>query len=125
MGDSDIGIVSYGERQGSMFLGVDPSMARNYSEDTAKKIDEFVRTTVAEQYKRAKEFLLKHRTKLDELAKVLLDKETMSVDEFLVIFEGEKNVAKGKEIEEKKAEEAAQESEVKEESDENHEEKEM
>ena len=106
MGDNDIGIVSYGERQGSMFLGVDPSMARNYSEDIASKIDEFVRTTIAEQYERAKEFLLKHRTKLDELAKVLLDKETMSVDEFLVIFEGEKNVAKGKEIEEKKAQEA-------------------
>jgi len=44
---------------------------------------------------------MKHRSKLDDLAVILLKKETMSVDEFLVVFEGEK----AKEREEKKIEE--------------------
>jgi len=90
MADDELGLVAYGERQGMVFLGVEPAFARNYSEEVAKKIDEFVRQTTAEQYERAKGFLLKYRTKLDDLAKVLLQKETMSVEEFLEIFEGKK-----------------------------------
>jgi len=45
MGDQDLGLVAYGERQGTAFLGTDPSMNRNYSEEIAGKIDEFVRKT--------------------------------------------------------------------------------
>ncbi len=101
MGDAKLGLVTYGEKQGSMFLGVDPNMNRNYSEDLALHIDAFVRKLVDEQYERAKGFLIKHRKKLDELAKVLLEKETMSVDEFAEIFDGKK----AKEREEKKIEE--------------------
>jgi cell division protease FtsH len=104
MGTDDIGLVSYGEKQGSMFLGVDPAFARNYSEEMAKVIDEFVRKTIHAQYERAKEMLLKHRKKLDELAKVLLHQETMSVEELLEIFEGKKNVEKELEEEKEKVE---------------------
>src|SRR3989339_9595 len=88
MGDEDLGIVAYGEKQGTMFLGVDPAVTRNYSEQMARHIDEFVRETIQEQYKRAKDMVAKHRKKLDELAAVLLKKETMSLEEFLEIFEG-------------------------------------
>ena len=84
----DLGAVAYGEKHGTNFLGVDPSMTRNYSEETARKIDEFVRTTVQEQYHRAVKFLKQYRDKLDVLAKVLLKKETMSIEEFKEIFEG-------------------------------------
>jgi len=88
MGDDKLGPVSYGERQGTMFLGVDPAMSRNYSEEKARQIDDFVQRTIGEQYKRALSFLGTHRPKIDLLVKVLLKKETMSVDEFLDIFEG-------------------------------------
>ncbi len=101
MGDGALGLVAYGEKQGTIFAGVDPSLARNYSEEIARKIDEFVRATISAQYERAKGFLAKHRGKLDELAVVLLDEETMSVGQFLEIFEGEK----AKQREEKKIEE--------------------
>ena len=101
MGDTRLGLVAYGERQGTAFLGVDPAMNRNYSEDIAKQIDTFVLQTLAEQYERAKGFLLKHRKKLDQLAKILLQQETMTVDEFAEVFEGKK----AKEREEKKIEE--------------------
>ena len=89
MGD-DLGPVSYGERQGSIFLGVDQSFTRNYSEEKAKEIDDFVIRTIEKQYKRAVEILKKHRAKLDELAIILLKKETMMVKEFVEIFEGKK-----------------------------------
>ncbi|MSR86831.1 ATP-dependent zinc metalloprotease FtsH [Candidatus Peribacteria bacterium] len=101
MGDDALGLVVYGEKQGSMFAGVDPGMARNYSDSMAQKIDEYVRKIISDQYVRAKGFLVEHRAKLDELAKVLQQKETMSVEEFLVVFDGEQ----GKEIEKKKAKE--------------------
>ncbi len=90
MGDDDIGLVAYGEKQGSVFLGVDPGMSRNYSEEIARKIDSFVQRTLKEQYERALGFLRTHRKKLDDLAKVLMQHETMTVEEFMEIFEGKK-----------------------------------
>ena len=88
MGDDELGMVAYGERQGSIFQGVDPAIARNFSEEVAKKIDEFVRRTIQEQYERAIALLRKHKDKLVELAGILLKKETMTVTEFTKIFEG-------------------------------------
>ncbi|ALM09460.1 MAG TPA: cell division protein FtsH [Candidatus Peribacter riflensis] len=92
MGDDTLGPVAYGERQGTMFLGVEPAAARNYSEEMARKIDEFVRQTIQKQYARAVEYLRQYPTQLEMLSRVLLKKETMSVDEFLDIFEGRKEV---------------------------------
>src|SRR3989338_4195247 len=81
MGDPMLGLVSYGERQGSAFSGIDPSLSRNYSEGIAMQIDSFVLKTIADQYQRAKGMLQKHRGKLEDLSKILLQKETMSVAE--------------------------------------------
>jgi len=97
MGDEGLGIVAYGERQGTMYSGVDPSLSRNYSEEMAQKIDDFVRRTIAEQFERALEFLKTHKKKLEDLAKILLQKETMTVEEFLEVFEGRKPTPKPEE----------------------------
>ena len=83
----DLGPVSYGEKQGSVFLGVEPHMSRNYSEQTALAIDDFVRVTLEKQYDRALDMLKKHEKKLDQLAKILLKTETMEVEEFLAEFD--------------------------------------
>ncbi|MFA6039439.1 MAG: ATP-dependent zinc metalloprotease FtsH [Candidatus Peribacteraceae bacterium] len=90
MGGEEIGLVAYGEKQGTVFLGTDPGISRNYGEAIAGKIDAFVQNTLKEQYERAREFLHTHRKKMDDLAKVLLQQETMSVEEFREIFEGKK-----------------------------------
>ncbi|MFA7682284.1 MAG: ATP-dependent zinc metalloprotease FtsH [Candidatus Peribacteraceae bacterium] len=90
MGDADLGPVTYGEREGTMFLGVDPNFVRNYSEQKAQEIDDFVRKTIQKQYERAVTMLQEHRSKLDALADILLKKETMTLEEFLEIFEGKK-----------------------------------
>ena len=87
MGDDALGLAAYGERHGTIFLGVEPPLMRNYSEESAQVIDTFIRRTLAEQYERARGFVQKHRKKLDELAQVLLRQETMPVDEFLAIFD--------------------------------------
>ncbi len=109
MGSDAIGIVAYGERQGTIFTGVDPSLSRNYSEDMAMQIDAFVRKAIADQYQRAKGMLLKYRGKLEDLVKILLQKETMSVAEFLEVFEGRvEKIEQAKADEERKAEEAGE-----------------
>ncbi len=86
--DDELGLVTYGEKQSSASLGADLGHARNYSEESARKIDQFVRETITAQYKRAEAFLRHHEKKLHELAIILLKDETMSVEEFLAIFEG-------------------------------------
>ncbi len=102
MGSGALGLVTYGEREGSGYTGVDPGSSRNFSEEVAKQIDAFVRNTIEEQYAKAMGFLKTHRKKLDELAKILQQKETMSVEEFLEVFDGKK----GKAIEKEKKEDA-------------------
>ncbi len=94
MGDDDLGLVTYGEKQGTMFLGVDPTTTRNYSEEQARHIDDFVRETINKQYTRALGMLTKHKKKLDELSVILLKTETMSEEEFKAIFEGKKSSSK-------------------------------
>ena len=85
--DDSLGPVAYGESQGSASLGTDLASMRNYSEESARKIDAFVKGTLDEQYKRAHGLLVKHEKKLHEITKVLLKKETLSVEEFIDIFE--------------------------------------
>ena len=96
MGEGDLGPVAYGEKSGTMHLGVDPSTVRNYSEEKARQIDAFVKKTIDTQYDRALAILKKHKKPLEELAKILLKKETMSDSEFVEIFEGKKAPAKKK-----------------------------
>lgn len=90
MDADELGIVAYGEKQGSSFLGADIGSSRNYSEDIAKKIDAFTARTIGEQYERAKKMLKEHKAKLDEITEKLLKVETMSFDEFSEIFDGGK-----------------------------------
>ncbi|MBT3834708.1 ATP-dependent zinc metalloprotease FtsH [Candidatus Peribacteria bacterium] len=86
MGPDNLGAVVYGEKEGTIFSGVDPSMNRNYSEETANTIDEFIRKTIGSQLERAKKMLEKNREKLDKLAKILLKKEAISLKEFTEEF---------------------------------------
>ncbi len=88
MDEEELGIVAYGEKQGSPFLGVDLGLTRNYSEEAAKKIDAFVRRVIGEQYERAKGYLTANKAKLELLVTKLMEVETMSLEEFLEIFEG-------------------------------------
>jgi len=76
-----LGPVALGRSQGGMFLGRDLASERDFSEDTAATIDEEVSDLVGIAYKRATKVLIDNREVLDELAKMLVEKETINSEE--------------------------------------------
>ncbi|MFN5117173.1 MAG: ATP-dependent zinc metalloprotease FtsH3 [Cyanobacteriota bacterium] len=76
-----LGPVALGRSQGGMFLGRDIAAERDFSEDTAAAIDEEVSELVDEAYKRATAVLVANRPVLDELADLLVEKETVDAEE--------------------------------------------
>ncbi|HYP03117.1 MAG TPA: ATP-dependent zinc metalloprotease FtsH3, partial [Cyanobium sp.] len=76
-----LGPLALGRAQGGMFLGRDIAAERDFSEDTAAAIDEEVSQLVAEAYRRATEVLSANRAVLDELADLLVEKETVDAEE--------------------------------------------
>jgi len=76
-----LGPLALGRPQGGMFLGRDIAAERDFSEDTAAAIDEEVSQLVAEAYRRATEVLSANRAVLDELADLLVEKETVDAEE--------------------------------------------
>jgi cell division protease FtsH len=64
-----------------MFLGRDIAAERDFSEDTAAAIDEEVSQLVAEAYRRATQVLTGNRKVLDDLADLLVEKETVDAEE--------------------------------------------
>jgi cell division protease FtsH len=76
-----LGPVALGRSQGGMFLGRDIAAERDFSEDTAAAIDEEVSQLVAEAYKRATAVLNGNREVLDELAEMLVERETVDAED--------------------------------------------
>jgi len=76
-----LGPVALGRQQGNMFLGRDIAAERDFSEETAAAIDDEVRNLVEQAYRRAKAVLVGNRHVLDELAAMLIEKETVDSDE--------------------------------------------
>jgi cell division protease FtsH len=76
-----LGPVALGRAQGGMFLGRDIAAERDFSEDTAAAIDEEVSQLVAEAYRRATDTLTANRAVLDELAELLVEKESVDAEE--------------------------------------------
>jgi cell division protease FtsH len=81
-----LGPVALGRQQGNMFLGRDIMSERDFSEETAAAIDEEVRKLVDTAYLRAKEVLLNNRKVLDEIAQMLIEKETVDAEELQEIL---------------------------------------
>ncbi len=84
-----LGPMTFGEREELIFLGREISEQRNYSEDVAELIDAEVRAIVDDAYHQARRTLDEHRDKLDLLAKVLMEKETLGRDDFGALMSGE------------------------------------
>ena len=76
-----IGPVALGQSQGGMFLGRDMSATRDFSEDTAATIDVEVSELVDTAYKRATKVLSENRSVLDEMASMLIEKETIDTED--------------------------------------------
>ncbi|MCX5710605.1 MAG: ATP-dependent zinc metalloprotease FtsH [Candidatus Omnitrophica bacterium] len=85
-----LGNITLGRREGLVFLGRDIMEEKNYSEETARMIDEEVRKIVDEAYVRAKSMLAQNVGKLKTLSSTLLEKEVLSGDEVKRLLEIEK-----------------------------------
>ncbi|OGX12249.1 MAG: cell division protein FtsH [Omnitrophica bacterium RIFOXYB12_FULL_50_7] len=76
-----LGPVVFGKEAGMVFLGRDLMDEKNYSEDTARLIDAEIKRILEEGYEVSKKILTGNREKLEALAKLLLEKETLDADE--------------------------------------------
>jgi len=79
---SALGPISWGKEEQEVFLGRDFSRMKNFSDDTAKVIDDEVKKIIEKCYNRAKEIIRKYKNLLDRLAEILLEKEVID-GEFL------------------------------------------
>ena len=82
-----LGTITFGSGQEEVFLGRDWTQTRNFSEETAAKIDVEVKKIIDTAYVAAREILSSHMDKLHAVAGVLLEKEKISGEEFAKIFE--------------------------------------
>ena len=72
-----------GTREGDMF------QSKYYSEQTGKEIDDEIRSIINERYQKALSILNENRNKLEEVTRILLEKETIMGDEFEAIMKNE------------------------------------
>lgn len=78
----DLGPRTFGHREETVFLGRDFSEQRDYSEATAKQIDEAVDQLIHEAHSTARSILRKHKAELEYLAGILTEKEVIEREEF-------------------------------------------
>ncbi len=87
LGMSDkLGNMTYGQKEEMIFLGREISEQRDYSELVAQQIDNEVRKLVDDAYQSAVSILKQYRTELDKVANLLLEKETITREEFEAVF---------------------------------------
>jgi cell division protease FtsH len=82
-----LGYVTFEKEKQPLFLPTSLFPSREYSEDTAKQIDEEVKKIVDETYLRVRELLTAKRDKLGELARLLLEKEVVEEADLKKILE--------------------------------------
>ncbi|MGZ5554428.1 MAG: ATP-dependent zinc metalloprotease FtsH [Candidatus Aminicenantales bacterium] len=84
-GMSDLGPLTFGERDDLIFLGRDLAVNKNFSEKTSERIDDEVKKIVTRSLHRTQELLEANRGKLVKIAEMLLEKESLSSDEINAI----------------------------------------
>ena len=85
-----LGTVSYDDG-GEVFLGRDYGHSKQYSEQTASAIDEEIKEIVEKQYKETEKILKEHSAQLIKVAELLLEKETITGEEFEECFTAQSN----------------------------------
>jgi cell division protease FtsH len=84
----ELGPIAYGEEEDEVFLGRSVTQHKNVSDDTARKIDEVVRSILDRAYSRTKQILTDNIEKLHIMAEALLTYETIDAHQIDAIMEG-------------------------------------
>ena len=80
---------TFGKREEMVFLGREITEQRDYSEKVAQEIDDEVQNIILEAYATAKRALIEHYGKLVQIARHLMQNETVEGDELQKLFESE------------------------------------
>jgi cell division protease FtsH len=81
-----MGPLTYGKKEEQIFLGREFATHKDYSEDTAQRIDEEVTRIVSQSYEKAKQLLTDHMDALNKIASELLEKEVLNTAELDAII---------------------------------------
>ncbi len=81
-GMSTLGPIVFGDREGDVFLGMEYSETRNYSETVALEIDKEVERIIKKAQDDAEKALKENKILLEKIAKTLIKKETIEREEF-------------------------------------------
>lgn len=92
-----LGPVAFRRGEEHIFLGREMAQQRDFSEHTARIIDEEIRGLLCEIETNVTQLLQTHRPQLDDLAKALLEKETLEADAIQAIIESEKPLERPRE----------------------------
>ena len=84
-----VGPIFYGSDNDEVFLGRSYASSKNYSEETASKIDAEVKKIISDAYKRCEKILKTHRAQLDLVAKDLFVNEKIDAERFESLMKGE------------------------------------
>ena len=95
-----LGAISYDSDQ-EVFIGRSMTQARAYSEEVAGLIDEEIKALLDHAYARCREILSQNRQALDRTAEYLLEFETMSAEDFALVFDDPAALEQRKEEERK------------------------
>jgi cell division protease FtsH len=87
-GMSDLGPLTFGKKEEQIFLGREIAQHRDYSEDTAIKIDQEVRKLVSNGYNTAKGIISENKDMLEKIAKALIEREVLDAPEIKALVEG-------------------------------------
>jgi cell division protease FtsH len=88
-GMSELGPLTFGKKEEQIFLGREIAQHRDYSEDTAIKIDREVRRIVQTAYDTARTILDENRDTLIRIAKALIEREALDANELKMIVDGQ------------------------------------
>ncbi len=87
-GMSDLGPLTFGKKEEQIFLGREIAQHRDYSEDTAIKIDQEVRKLVNNGYATAKQLISDNKETLERIAKALIEREVLDANEIKMLVDG-------------------------------------
>jgi cell division protease FtsH len=83
----EMGPLSYGKKEEQIFLGRELAVHKDYSEETAQRIDNEITRIVSESYEKAKKLLSDHIDILNKIASELLEKEVLNTSELDAIIQ--------------------------------------
>ena len=78
----------FGHNRGQPFLGREFNAEPDYSDEIAREIDDEIRRVVEEAHQSARTILNERRERLEEISRILLERETIDADEFVALIDG-------------------------------------